>query len=159
VALGDLAVFLLMGPALVVMGVWALTGSAGVDAILISLPPALLVAAILHGNNLRDIEGDRRAGVTTVAGLLGPTRAGVLLTVLVLGAYAGTVILVLTGVAPATVMLVLASTPLAVKILNRVSRGVAEAARLVTLPVTCAQLHLLFGLLYVAGLGGDALWR
>ena len=158
VALGDLAVFLLMGPALVAMGVWALTGSTTGEVVPVSLPIALLVTAILHGNNLRDIEGDRQAGITTVAGLLGRSRAQRLLEVLVLGTYAVTIALILVGLVPATVVATLATIPVAVKILRSVSR--TEEARLpVALPVMCAQLHLLFSLLYVAGIGGGALWR
>ena len=70
-ALGDLAVFLdfgLLGAA----GAWVVqTGSFSWLPVLWTVPMALLVIAILHANNWRDIPSDGVRRVTTVAGLLG----------------------------------------------------------------------------------------
>ena len=43
--------------------------------ILVMLPVALLVGAIMHGNDMRDISTDRAAGIVTLASWLGPRRA------------------------------------------------------------------------------------
>jgi len=43
--------------------------------ILLSLPVALLVGVIMHGNDMRDIPSDRAAGIVTLASWLGPRRA------------------------------------------------------------------------------------
>eukprot|EP01117_Protostelium_nocturnum_P008507 TRINITY_DN3048_c0_g1_i1.p1 TRINITY_DN3048_c0_g1~~TRINITY_DN3048_c0_g1_i1.p1 ORF type:complete len:309 (-),score=90.87 TRINITY_DN3048_c0_g1_i1:53-979(-) len=40
-------------------------------AILFSLPTAMIVEAILHANNTRDLKSDAKAGIKTVAGFLG----------------------------------------------------------------------------------------
>jgi len=70
-ALGDLAVFLdfgilgALGAYLVQKPYFSWT------PIIWSIPPALLVAAILHANNWRDSTPDRKMRVMTVAGLLG----------------------------------------------------------------------------------------
>ena len=70
-ALGDLAVFLdfgLLGAA----GAWIVqTGSFSWLPVLWTVPMAMLVIAILHANNWRDIASDGERRVSTVAGRLG----------------------------------------------------------------------------------------
>ena len=46
--------------------------------VLLSLPVALLVCVIMHGNDMRDIASDRSAGIRTVASMLGTRWALVL---------------------------------------------------------------------------------
>ncbi|MFP4407203.1 MAG: prenyltransferase, partial [Spirochaetaceae bacterium] len=86
-ALGDVAAFLLMGPVLVALGVWALLGTVTVESVIASLPVAFLVTAILHGNNTRDIQADRAAGVDTVAIRLGLRSSKVLFAGLIALAF------------------------------------------------------------------------
>ena len=71
IALGDLMVFLLMGPLIVVGTHYTLTGLMSLKALWVSLPIACLVTAILHANNLRDIAHDTACGVRTLACVLG----------------------------------------------------------------------------------------
>ncbi|MDQ3694982.1 MAG: 1,4-dihydroxy-2-naphthoate octaprenyltransferase [Chloroflexota bacterium] len=75
VALGEVAVFLTLGLGLVAGVVFALTGTVSAATMLIALPNACLVTAILHVNNMRDIDRDRGAGKRTVAMILGPWRS------------------------------------------------------------------------------------
>jgi len=71
VALGDLAVFLNFG-LLGAAGAWtAQTGRFSIYPVLCAVPLGLLVIAILHANNWRDLAGDRRARVRTFASVLG----------------------------------------------------------------------------------------
>jgi 1,4-dihydroxy-2-naphthoate octaprenyltransferase len=150
-ALGDLLVFLLMGPALVVMGTWAFVGRVETAAVLATLPIALLVTAILHGNNLRNLENDRNSGITTLAGLIGARGSKALFAALLLLPSAVTSILAVHGVVPPHVLVALLTLPSAARLTYRVARE-RETAALSRLPVACARLHLLFGLLFVAGL-------
>ncbi|MBE0711006.1 MAG: prenyltransferase, partial [Candidatus Aminicenantes bacterium] len=70
-ALGDLAVFLNFG-LLGAAGAWVVqTNSFSWLPVLWTVPMALLVIAILHANNWRDILTDGEKRVTTVAGVLG----------------------------------------------------------------------------------------
>jgi 1,4-dihydroxy-2-naphthoate octaprenyltransferase len=149
VALGDLVVFLLMGPALVVMGVWALLGTVGSPAVVHSLPMALLVTAILHGNNLRDIQSDRDAGISTFATLLGPVQSKRFFDILIFLPFLLLPGLVVFGLAPVTTFLALPTLGMAVRLSRDVRQG--EEA-LMNLPIRTAQLHLTFTLLYVVGL-------
>lgn len=78
-ALGDLGVFSLMGPLLVVFALYALTGVSDLSvlgrALVASVPLGFLVTAILAANNYRDLDDDAEAGITTLAHLLGATWA------------------------------------------------------------------------------------
>src|SRR5438309_10112714 len=59
-------VFLLMGPLMVIGSFYAVSGLFDLRAVAASIPVGLLVAAILHGNEWRDISEDARAGGATV---------------------------------------------------------------------------------------------
>ena len=65
--LGEVAAGVFMGP-LMVLGAWYVqAGCIDRGPALASLPLALMVAAILHANNLRDMEADRAVGKRTLA--------------------------------------------------------------------------------------------
>ncbi len=155
VALGDVAVFLLMGPALVAMGVWALAGSVPVDVVPVSVPMALLVTAILHGNNLRDRVTDRAAGVRTLAGVMSPTAARWFFAALVLLPYLVVLSLVADARLHPLALIALFCAPLAWRLSRRVFDRDADLQRL---PVECAGLHLLFSILYAGSMISAALW-
>jgi 1,4-dihydroxy-2-naphthoate octaprenyltransferase len=70
-ALGDFAVFMNFG-VLGTLGAWVIqTGTFSWIPVVWSVPIGLLVIAILHANNWRDIEGDSKGKIKTVAMLLG----------------------------------------------------------------------------------------
>lgn len=150
-ALGDATVFLLMGPALVWLGYWALTGDRGATAAFAAAPVAFLVTMILHGNNMRDIEADGRAGVDTIAGRLGFERSKVLFDLLIGGSYFSVILLIGAGTIPITAVAGFGSLPLAWALRRRV-RVATDGAVLMDIPVRAAQLHMLFGILYLAGI-------
>src|SRR5207249_3962475 len=64
-ALGLPLVFMLMGPLMVIGSYYVVAGGFSWGAVAISVPVGLLVAAILHGNEWRDISEDARAGIAT----------------------------------------------------------------------------------------------
>ncbi|MEI6645827.1 MAG: prenyltransferase [bacterium] len=69
--LGVPGVFLLTGPLQVLAAYYALTQDVSLKVFLLSLPVGCLVAAILHGNDLRDIASDRAAKIKTFSLLTG----------------------------------------------------------------------------------------
>src|SRR5215472_9165601 len=75
VALGELTVFLFMGPVIVVGAYYVMALHFTWGALLASLPLGFLVAGILHANNIRDIDSDIIHGKRTLATFLGRTRA------------------------------------------------------------------------------------
>ena len=86
-ALGIPLVFLLMGPIMVCGGYYAITGQFSWQAVVVSIPVGLLVAAILHGNEWRDISDDARSGMATLSVKYGRRAAYYGYVSLVVGAY------------------------------------------------------------------------
>ena len=156
-ALGDITVFLLMGPVMVWIGTWAIVGWRGWFPFVAALPPAFMVALILHGNNMRDIAADAAAGVDTLARRLGFGGSKVFFALLLGLAYGIVPVIVRVGPAPAWIWLSAVSLPIAVRLLRRVMRA-PDGGALMDLPVRSAQLHLITGALYTVGfaLGGVA---
>ena len=70
--LGELNVFVLMGPLMVLGGFLVHRAAGSRVALTASLPIGCLVAAILHANNLRDLDDDRALGKQTLATIVGP---------------------------------------------------------------------------------------
>lgn len=151
-ALGAPLVFLMMGVGMVLGSYLIQAGSLTASAAWVSLPVGFLVTAILHANDTRDIADDRASRIRTLSILVGPTAARAIFSALLAAAYASVVALALFGVAPWTVLFVLATTPIAWK-LHRLFWDVRDekSARLEGAVERTAQLHLAFGLLMTVG--------
>lgn len=156
VALGEVTVFLFMGPVMVGGAYYVLARRLTTDALLLSLPIGLLAAAILHANNVRDIPFDRAAGKRTLANLLGRRAANAEYAFLLVAAYAAIGLLVLNDRRLWPVLIVLASLPHALALL-RLLPNAADAPTLNVVLRRTAGLHLWLGLLLTGGLLARAL--
>ncbi len=151
-ALGIPLVFLLMGPLMVSGTYFAVTGAWSVQALYLSIPVGLLVAAILHGNEWRDISEDRRAGIVTLSGSLGREWSHRGYVVLVIGAFMVLGLLSALELAVPTVMLALLALPLMVRVIRSAELGARGQARAIAkIDIQTAWLHFTFGALIVAG--------
>ncbi|UCG35752.1 MAG: 1,4-dihydroxy-2-naphthoate octaprenyltransferase [Candidatus Omnitrophota bacterium] len=149
-ALGDVMVFILMGPLMVIGSYFALTGDFFARVFYVSLPIGFLVTAILHGNNLRDITYDKRAHVKTLAGILGYAKAKMLYRALISVAYLVVVLLVIMRVVSSWSLTVFLTLPLALKNIKSVNNSKPnEPQSLALIDIETAQLHFLFGLLLI----------
>jgi 1,4-dihydroxy-2-naphthoate octaprenyltransferase len=111
-ALGVPLVFVLMGPLMVAGTYFAITGTWAPQAFVLSVPVGLLVAAILHGNEWRDISEDTRAGIVTLSSRIGREWAHYSYVALVLGAYITLGLSVAFGLLPpATLVAILSARP------------------------------------------------
>jgi 1,4-dihydroxy-2-naphthoate polyprenyltransferase len=152
-ALGDLSVFVLMGPLMVIGAYFVLTGEFHHRVLLVSLPIGCLVTGILHANNTRDIPHDRQSAVRTMANVLGHRGAIVEYELLVLAAYGLTAGLIATGHISVWAWLVILSVPIAIRNIKTIRSSVPnEPQSIADLDVKTAQLHLAFGILYVLGI-------
>ncbi|MBI1299392.1 1,4-dihydroxy-2-naphthoate octaprenyltransferase [bacterium] len=150
VGLGEVVVFVFMGPVMVLGSYFVLTQQIAWEAVLVSLPIGFLVAAILHANNMRDLEGDLEKGKRTLANILGRRNSQREYLILVGGSYVLLAALFLIDVTLWPILLPLITLPAALKllrtattsnaptVLNRVVRGTA-------------QLHQRFGWLMILG--------
>ncbi|MEZ5338540.1 MAG: 1,4-dihydroxy-2-naphthoate octaprenyltransferase [bacterium] len=73
--LGELTVFVNMGPVMVTGAYSVQTGHLSMDALLVSLPTGIMVAMILFYQSLPDMQTDSRAGKRTIAVRIGRERA------------------------------------------------------------------------------------
>lgn len=148
--LGDLFVFCLMGPLMVIGSFLVLTGGYSYKVLLISLPVGFLVAAILSGNNLRDIVHDRQAKINTAATVLGHRWARWEYTALITSAYIAMLTMVGFRILPLWSLLTLLTVPPAIKNIKTALQSCAgQPEAIVMLDVQTAQLHMPFGLLLI----------
>jgi 1,4-dihydroxy-2-naphthoate octaprenyltransferase len=146
-------VFLLMGPLMVVGAFYAITGTFQWAALAISVPVGLLVAAILHGNEWRDISEDARAGARTFSVRAGRDAAHWLYISLVVGAYLALTLAVVGGLLPNWSLLAMLSLPLLVRQIRSAEFGASGQQRAIAMiDLQTAQLHAAFGYLMVIGL-------
>lgn len=151
-ALGVPLVFLLMGPIMVEGGFYAAAGAWSLEALALSVPIGLLVAAILHGNEWRDISEDARAGILTISMRTGRTIAHYGYVGLVVGAYVALGVMVTIGWLPPTTMLAILSLPILVGVVRDAELGAAGQARAIAMiDLETARLHMAFGALLVLG--------
>ncbi len=151
VALGEVTVFLFMGPAMVCGAYYVLTGTIVWPAVLLSISIGALSAATLHANNIRDIEHDRLAGKKTLATILGRERSSTEYLAWIITAFL-TVVLTI-GFQPLLwpVAVVMVTVPNAIRLV-RLAYAAPDASALNRLLRKTAGLHLQFGSLMTAGL-------
>ncbi len=147
--LGEVMVFFFMGVLMVMASAYVQVERLTWEQFWASLPVALLVADILHANNLRDIENDRARHKVTIASLLGRPAADYIFVAITYGSFAVVVIAVAARALPWEALAGLAALPWAVSAM-RVLRE-REAAALNALVRGTASLHMRFGLLLAAG--------
>jgi 1,4-dihydroxy-2-naphthoate octaprenyltransferase len=152
-SLGVPMIFMLMGPLTVVGSYIAVSGDWNPNAVVLSLPIGFLVAAIVHGNDWRDISDDTRAGISTLSSRVGRYWARYAYLGLVLCAYASLSLSIALRALPATTVLALLSLPFLAQVIGSAELGAQGQARAIAkIDLETAHLHLAFGSLLVAGL-------
>lgn len=151
IALGEATVFVFMGPVIVVGAYYVQREAFAVTPLLISLPVGCLVAAILHANNIRDLESDKARGKNTLATVIGRRAAVWELVGLVYGAFGITGLLMLVGYAPWPVLLTFVALRHALPAVRiPFETDKVEAVNVALLHTV--KLHLEYGVLLIVGL-------
>jgi 1,4-dihydroxy-2-naphthoate octaprenyltransferase len=149
--MGDLFVFLFFGVVAVCGTYFVEAGTVSLDALAAAVPVGALATAILVVNNVRDLDGDRAAGKRTVAVRVGRRGARAEYLTLLAAAYVTPLLLFFAGRAGAWALLPMITAPLALaegrRVLGREDGPSLNAALFGT-----ARLHVLFGLLFAAGM-------
>lgn len=141
-ALGDFGIFFAFGPLLVSGTSLIQAGRFLPEALWFSAPIGLLIVAILHANNMRDLESDQSSKIRTLAGIIGLKKSQVFYRALLCASYA---FAFSSGLWPA--VFAAASIPLALKLDSLSARK--DFAPLVG---ETAKFVAVFGLLFSAGL-------
>lgn len=158
--LGVPLVFFLMGVLMVGASYFAQTCTLAWRPLVASLPVSCLVAAILHGNDLRDTVTDRSADILTTTLVVGLRPARALFYVLHLAPYLVIGVSAAAGLLPAWSLLALLALPLTVGAVKTCSGGFRanDAVRIGKLEGLSAGTHFIFGALLVLGLALAALF-
>ena len=152
--LGEIAVAVFMGPAIVVGAYYVMSPAVANARIgelcLISLPIAFMVAAILHANNIRDMDADRAVNKRTLAVIFGIRFARAEYMFLVIGSYAVQAILVAAGLMPPATLLSFITLPEALRLI-RIFNSSRAMPLMHQAQSRTAKLHGQLGLLMVVG--------
>lgn len=149
--LGELEVFVFMGPVMVGLTYFIQAGQLSAPAIWASLPVGCLVASILLANNLRDHVADRQVGRRTIPVVLGRKVGLAIYVALLVGASLTTAAAVVMGALPwpALLPLITARTPIrlvGLYLSHEEPRALDRAVR------GSAGLHARFNLLLALGI-------
>ena len=149
--LGELLVGLNFGPLATAGTVYALTGRVTLADFLVGLPIGMLVTAILWINQFPDEEADRLTGKINLVVILGAKRARWGYLLLLVAAFGLALLLLANGLLPLGALLILGGLPLAIYA-GRIALREYNQRTLVRANAATIQLHLVSGLLMVAGL-------
>ena len=148
--LGEVAVAVCFGPLMVLGAYYVMALETHITPIVVALPLMFTVAAILHANNIRDIDADRAANKHTLAVIFGLRVARIEYAALMYGAYVMLAALVLFGVMPLTTLVAFVTLPEAGRLVA-IIRTETDTDRLHMAQGRTAKLHGQFGLFIVAG--------
>lgn len=153
--LGDLAVFMNFGILGSLGAYYVQSGALSWVPVIWAVPMSMLVIAILHANNWRDIQSDKEGKIFTIAALLGDSKSLSYYGILIYGPFVVVLALILLPylllpgmpAMPFTFLLTMLALPLAIRLwrkaLNR--RTPSKPLDFIALDGATAQLNLLFG--------------
>lgn len=146
-AFGEIAVFLMWGP-LMVVGAYAVqTQALSLKPLLISIPFGMLVALVLFANNMRDIAFDARRNVKTISIIMGLEKSILIFAGLILAAYIYVFGMIVLGMMSLWGLVVFLSAPKAWSLLKTFRQKVPDMADALT-----AQFNTVFGILLMLAL-------
>jgi len=141
-ALGDVLIMLTFGPVAVLYAYVLQVGQLSWQPFMYAIPLMLHTEAILHSNNSRDIEGDQKAGILTLAIILGKEYSYLLYLILLFSPYLFVLVLSLTW--SKLFMLPFLTLPLALELARKF-----RSHELQNVTQATAKLNLFFGVLYI----------
>ena len=148
--LGELFVFIFFGLVAVCGTYFIQATQLSWLAVMVSVPPGLLITAIMVINNLRDIDTDKKAGKKTLAVMLGRAKTVLEYRLLLLFSYLMPIVMWATGVRTWYILLPLLSLPLGIKLWKEVE--VCVGSELNNTLAKTAKLSLMFSLAFAIGL-------
>ena len=125
-------------------------------ALWLSLPIGLITVGILHSNNARDIEHDRRAGIRTFAMNVGKKASSVIYCAEVILPFVWIAAGIVLGVFPVLSLLVLPALKPVLDNVKKVMRFPAEGEEMLWgIDESTAKIQLIFSLLLAVSLFVD----
>ncbi len=150
--MGEVLVGILLGPVSVLGAYYVYTRRIGMDALALSLPVGLLVAAILYINQFPDAASDAAAGKRHWVVRLGKPRGVKVYILIVFMAYLSITLSAVSGLLPAWTLLSLVTLPVAIRASRILCRSYERTTQMLPAMGLTITLHLSVGLLLLAGL-------
>ena len=148
-ALGDVDIFLTYSLLPILGTSYVATGEFCFETMWLALPVGLITVGILHANNIRDMEQDKRAGIKTLVLLSGRKVSVFMYSLYMLLPFLWVAVLALSGVFPLWSLLVFLALKLAVDNVRGVMKSAKNGAEAMNgADERTAQLQLLFSLLF-----------
>lgn len=158
-ALGDLDIFLTYSVLPMLGTSFVATGQVQPDVLVLSVPVGLITVGILHSNNTRDIEQDKRAGIKTFAMCVGGKVSTILYCLEMVVPFVWVIGCVIMGLLPGWCILVIAAAKPAFDNARQALRYNREGMKaLVGVDEKTAQLQLAFSVLMFVSFITAALW-
>lgn len=143
---GELFAGFFMGTVIIGISYFIQTATVSMNVVLVSIPVALLIGAILLANNIRDLDGDKESGRKTIAILIGRNNAIKFLASLFIFAYGLTIIFVFIGILPIWALLVLISIKKPFDVITQFKRNTTPLEMMPAMAAT-GKTNTLYGLL------------
>jgi 1,4-dihydroxy-2-naphthoate octaprenyltransferase len=158
-ALGDLDIFLTYSVVPMLGTSFVATGEIHLSVLILSVPVGLITVGILHSNNTRDIEQDRRAGIKTFAMCVGGKVSTVLYCLEMVIPFVWVVVCVICGLLPGWCLMVIAAAKMAFDNARQALKYNREGMKaLVGVDEKTAQLQLAFSVLMFVSMVTAVLW-
>lgn len=150
--LGAPLVFLLFGPLMVLGSFYVQAQTFSLAAFLASVPVGLLTTAILHANDIRDIEHDKNARIKTLSILTGRKKAIIIYNSFITLSYSFVIIGIVAKAIPYWSLLCFATIPSAIKMIRKLQTSYQDITCIIALDKETGQLQAQFGVLFVLSL-------
>ncbi len=147
-ALGDLVILLAYAFLPTIGTAFVTTGAIDWSVLLIALPVGLITDGILHSNNTRDTNTDKRAGIKTMAMILGAKTSALIYGFEVLFPFVWVGVLSIIGFFPLTTIIVFLTLAVAIGCSQTMMKSLNGDLRIIAdLDVRTANLQLMFSAL------------
>jgi len=147
--LGAPLVFIIFGPLMTLGGYYLQMQEFTVQSFLISIPTALLTTAILHANDIRDINHDKKAGIKTLSINIGYRNAQKVYSSLIIPSYISLIIMIIFKYIPYLSLICLITVPAAFKNINKLKTAGDSSSNIAELDKESGKLQGQFGILLI----------
>jgi 1,4-dihydroxy-2-naphthoate octaprenyltransferase len=149
--LGEIAVALGFGPIMLLGAYVVQAGALSWEAVIASVPVAILIALVLYVNEIPDRTGDAAAGKRTLPVRLSADAVTTAYLVAALGAFAVIAVGVAVGILPPFTLLALAAVPIVFRVHRGLVANYTSPYALMAFMGANVNLHLLTGVGLLAG--------
>ncbi|AJG99910.1 1,4-dihydroxy-2-naphthoate octaprenyltransferase [Clostridium beijerinckii] len=147
--LGAPLVFIIFGPLMTLGGYYLQMQEFTVQSFLISIPTALLTTAILHANDIRDINHDKKAGIKTLSISIGYKKAQKVYSSLIILSYISLIIMIVFKYIPYLSLICLLTVLAAIKNINKLRTSGDSSSNIAELDKESGKLQGQFGILLI----------